>query len=70
MPTSPPHVRIANDGPDFLAVEEPREGIAAGARKFVDDHDLRSVNRHWRPRRILAFAGARAERSSRRSFSV
>src|SRR5713101_2270421 len=46
----------ANDWPDFLAVEKPRERIAAGARKFVDDHDLRSVNRDGRPRRVLAFA--------------
>src|SRR6266851_526387 len=52
---STPRAR-ANDGPNSLAMKEPRECIAAGARKFVDDHDLRSVNRHWRPRRVLAFA--------------
>src|SRR5258707_14371273 len=52
---SAPRAR-ANYGPDFLTMKEPREGVASGARKFVDDHDLRSVNRHGRPRRVLAFA--------------
>src|SRR5216684_7478818 len=52
---SAPRAR-ANDGPNFLAMKEPREGVASGARKFVDDHDLRSVNRDGRPRRVLAFA--------------
>src|SRR5260370_41316860 len=52
---SAPRAR-ANDGPNFLAMKEPRECIAAGSRKFVDDHYLWPVNRDGRPRRVLTFA--------------
>src|SRR5882757_972267 len=52
---SAPRART-NDGPNFLAMKEPREGVTTGTRKFVDDHYLRSVDRHGRPRRVLAFA--------------
>ncbi len=52
-------------------MKEPREGVASGARKFVDDHDLRSVNRHGRPRRVLAFAwGESGEKLTAELFRV
>src|SRR5216684_5783530 len=46
----------ADDRPDFLPVEEPREGVAAGAGEFIDDHDLWTVDRHGRPRNVFSFA--------------
>src|SRR5258708_3097504 len=52
---SAPRAR-AHDGPNFLAMKEPREGVASGARNLVDDHHLRPINRDGRPRSVLAFA--------------
>src|SRR5712692_7913555 len=46
----------ADDRPDFLPMEKPREGVAAGAGEFVDDHDLWTVDRHGRPRNVFSFA--------------
>src|SRR5882724_11760435 len=56
----------ADDRTNFLAMEEPREGIAAGAREFVDDHYLRSVNRDRRPWHIFSFS----RRESREKFAA
>src|SRR5437016_10205532 len=38
-------------------MEEPREGIAARTREFIDNHNLWSVNRHRRPGNLFSFAG-------------
>src|SRR5260370_13716920 len=67
---SAPRAR-ANDGPNFLAMKEPRECIAAGSRKFVDDHYLWPVNRDGRPRRVLTFAwGKRGEKLTAELFRL
>src|SRR5260370_23829003 len=67
---SAPRAR-AHDGPNFLAMKEPREGFASGARKFVDDHDLRSVNRNGRPGRVFAFGwGESGEKLTAELFRV
>src|SRR5258708_28405439 len=61
----------ARDGPNFLAMKEPREGVAAGARKFVDDHYLWSVDRHGRPRSVFPFArGESGEKLTAELFRV
>src|SRR5437867_12897977 len=61
----------ANDWPDFLAVEEPRERIAAGPGEFVDDHHLWSVNRHGWPGGVLAFAwGESGEELTAKLFRI
>src|SRR5437016_1007333 len=44
-------------------MEEPREGVAARAGEFVYDHDFWTVDRHRRPRSILAVA--RSERGEK-----
>src|SRR6202007_1227664 len=46
----------AYDGPNLLAMEKPWEGIASGTGEFVDDHNLRTINRHRRPWSVFAFA--------------
>src|SRR5216684_1945392 len=46
----------ADDRPDFLPMEKPREGVAAGAGEFVDDHDLWTVDRHGWPRNVFSFS--------------
>src|SRR6185369_16566507 len=46
----------AHDRADFLATEEPREGVTAGAREFVDDHDFWAINRDRRPGNVLGVA--------------
>src|SRR5258708_8902517 len=52
-------------------MEEPREGVAAGTREFVDDPDLRSVDRHRWPRSVFAFArGDCGEKFAAKFFSV
>src|SRR2546427_1538853 len=61
----------ANDWPDFLAVEEPRERIAAGTGEFVDDHYLWSVNGYWWPRSIFPFArGESREKFAAKLFRI
>src|SRR5204862_7588252 len=37
-------------------MEEPGEGVTAGTRELVDDHDFWPINRHGRPREIFPFA--------------
>src|SRR5258708_20799104 len=67
---SAPRAR-ANDGSNFLAMKEPRERVAAGAGKFVDDHYLRPVNRDGWPRGVLAFARReRGEKLTAEFFGV
>src|ERR1700674_4050748 len=46
----------ADDRADFLSMEEPGEGVAAGTRELVDDHNLWPVNRHRWPWDIFPFA--------------
>ncbi len=67
---SAPRAR-ANNGSNFLAMKEPGERVAAGAGKFVDDHDLRPVNRDGWPRSVLAFARReRGEKLTAELFGV
>src|SRR5216684_797286 len=46
----------ADDGADFLTMEEPRESVAAGTGELVDDHYFWPVDRHGRPGDIFSFA--------------
>src|SRR2546426_6207946 len=60
-----------NDWPDFLAMKEPGEGVAARAGEFVDDHHLWSVNGYWWPRSIFPFArGESREKFAAKLFRI
>src|SRR3989442_9435727 len=60
-----------NDWPDFLAMKEPGEGVAARAGEVVDDQHLWSVNRHGWTGGALAFAwGESGEQLTAKFFRI